>query len=387
MSWPSSSWFEATNLTSVMNDIGITGASGLHWNPEIKRLYLVQDTGRLRVLQLNETTNSFTQIGNIGIPGDLEGITQVNPHANEFYVVAENQYEIRRYTHNASFTNVTLENSWNLLQAPSPMLNTGGDGPEGIAFVPDVFLTSSGFISSETGQVYTSTKGMGGLMFVAHQDGGYVWVFDINPDQSNDFLFVGKYKTSRSESCGLSFDKTTGLLYILHNIGSNFLEVTDLTSSIQNGEHTFSTIVEYFVPATIGNNNIEGVAVAEKCPDNSNVSAFLCRDASNSQGSSVISDILRWFQPFNAPGECLPLHTHSFDQEYIRVYPNPTNQYVDIISEQANYKVIGLTDITGRFFRAHFQNNRMDLSKFPTGIYWLLLEVNSEIKHIKLVKH
>ncbi|MEI2422326.1 hypothetical protein V6O07_18745, partial [Arthrospira platensis SPKY2] len=98
-------------------------------------------------------------------------------------------------------------------------------GPEGISFVPDNWLQTSGFVSSQTGQPYTSTKGMGGLMFIAHQDGGFVWVFDINPNQTNDFLYVGKYKTSRTESCGLSFDSSTGMLYILHNVGDNFLEV------------------------------------------------------------------------------------------------------------------------------------------------------------------
>ena len=384
--WPGNSWYGATNLTAVMNANGITGASGLHWNNEMKRLYLVQDTGRLRVLQFNESTNSFSQIGNIGIPGDLEGITQVNLHANEFYVVAENEYEIRRYTHNANFTSVTLANTWNLLMSPSPMINTGGDGPEGIAFIPDSFLTSSGFKSSETGQVYTSTKGMGGLIFIAHQDGGYIWVFDINPNQTNDFLYVGKYKTSRTESCGLSFDKTTGLLYILHNIGDNYLEVTDLTSNIQGGDYVFTSIVEYFIPFTMDNKNIEGVAITDKCPDTSNVSAFLCRDASNSQGTIVTTDILRWFTSFGAPGDCLPLHALTFDKGSLQIFPNPASQYIDIISDQLEYKVIGMTDVTGRFFKVNLQHSRIDISRFPSGVYWLYLEVDSESRQIKLIK-
>ena len=44
---------------------------------------------------------------------------------------------------------------------------------------------------------------MCGLVFIAHQNGGYLWVFDVNPNVTDDFAFVGKYKTNRNESCDL----------------------------------------------------------------------------------------------------------------------------------------------------------------------------------------
>lgn len=384
--WPGNSWYGATNLTSIMNANGITGASGLHWNDETKRLYLVQDTGRLRVMQFNETINSFTQIGNIGISGDLEGITQVNPQANEFYVVVEDSYVIRRYTHNANFTSVTLANSWNLLQAPSPMINTGNDGPEGIAFVPDSTLQVSGFLSSQTGQAYTSTKGMGGLMFIAHQDGGYVWVFDINPNQSNDFLYVGKYKTSRTESCGLSFDSSTGLLYILHNIGDNFLEVTDLTTTIQNGEYVFTTVHEYFIPFAMDNKNIEGVAIMNKCPNQTNVSAWLCRDAANSDGTTVTTDVLRWFQNYGAPGNCDPLSHSDFETESVVAYPNPSSGLI-YLKSNANLHVSGIIDFSGKFYSVSRVVDGIDMRSFPPGVYWLVVEKDTQNHHVKVVKY
>lgn len=303
--WPSESWTSAVNLSSVMDPAGLTELSGLFWNNSTKRLYVSHGDGRLRVLQLNTINNTFSQIANVGYTGGPEGITQVNLTANEFYTIDEDNYQIRKYNHQANYSGLTMVNSWNILLPPSTMTNTGNTGPEGIAFVPDSFLIAKGFISQLTGTVYSSTKGMGGLIFVAHQNQGYIWVFDVNPNISNDFAFVGKYKTNQSESCDLAFDPSTALLYILHNISGNKLEVTDLSTALLAGnERKFSTIAEYNVSNPSGNVNVEGFAITPKCNDTANVSVWLCRDVESTESTSYKQDCLRWFQPFNAPGSC-----------------------------------------------------------------------------------
>lgn len=157
------SWSSAINLTYILGSSEVTDFSGLHWNPINNRLYGVQDNGVVRVLQLDTNTNSFSQIANRSISGGPEGITQANLYANEFYTVDETNYEIRRYTHSSTFSNISLYKHWNLLAFPSPMEDTGNTGPEGIVFIPDAILSSSGFISEQTGQLYTSVKGLGGL--------------------------------------------------------------------------------------------------------------------------------------------------------------------------------------------------------------------------------
>jgi hypothetical protein len=308
--WPSESWSSAVNLTSVMDPAGLTELSGLFWNYTTNRLYVSHGDGRLRVLQLNTNTNSFSQIADLIYPGGPEGITQVNLAANEFYTVDEDNYQIRKYTHAANFSSLTMTNSWNLLAAPSTMTNTGNTGPEGIAFIPDSFLTAAGFISQQTGNLYTSLKGMGGLIFIAHQNMGYIWVFDVNANVSNDFLFVGKYKSNKTESCDLAFDQSTGLLYIQHNIGGNTIEVTNLTTvSLPAGERKFTVLNEYFVANPSGNINVEGLAISPKCSDSSNVSLWLCRDVESTESSSYKKDCLRWFNPFASPGSCNPSMT------------------------------------------------------------------------------
>jgi len=286
-----------------MSTAGITEASGLHWNPLTQRLYLVQDDGRLRVLQYNAGTGNFSALANKAIPGGPEGITQADFSANEFYVIDENNYQIRKFSHNGNFSNIIEARHWNLLQSPSPMPDTGNVGPEGICFVPDAALSAMGFVSEASGQPYISTKGMGGLLFIAHQNGGYLWVYDVNPEADNDFLYVGKYKTNRAESCDLAFDRSTNLLYVLHNIDSNYLEVTDLASSVESGERKMHTVSEYFVANPTVNINVEGVAITPKCDDPVHVSVWLCRDVGTGDGS-LSTDILRQFSPFTSDGTC-----------------------------------------------------------------------------------
>jgi hypothetical protein len=106
--------------------------------------------------------------------------------------------------------------------------------------------------------LYSSVKGLGGLFFVAHQDEGYVWVFDVNPNSNNDFAYVGKYQTNHTESCDLAFDRSTGLLYILHNIiGNNRLEVTNLSTSLNGSSRKFIPLNDYQITNPTGNNEGE----------------------------------------------------------------------------------------------------------------------------------
>ena len=165
--WPASNWDVATNLTSVMSSNGVEGLSGAHYNATKNQLFLVQDQGRLRVIQLNEQTGNHLQLTDRNLGGDLEGITQINDDDNEFWVINENDYRIERFQYNVNFSTVNLVRSFDLLLPQSGMIASNDGGPEGICFVPDSFLTQSGFVSSISGAAYSSQKGMRGLIFGA----------------------------------------------------------------------------------------------------------------------------------------------------------------------------------------------------------------------------
>jgi len=295
-------WTSGKNLTKCISKKGVFELSGLHWNPNLNRLYAVQDNGNLRILQLDTTTNKFSQSGHIKLSGGPEGVTQVDNNANEFYIIDEKSCEIRKYTHNDDFSSATLANKWNLKEPPSNMTVTDNEGPEGIEFVPDSYLKTIGFISSETKSTYTSTKGMHGLLFIAHQKKGLIWVFDVNPAKNDDFAFVGTYKTDQNESCDLAFDRSTGLMYILHNIGQNFVEATDLSTESFLGTYTFVKKQEYVLPHPSGSQNIEGFAISPKFSKSLQSNVWLCRDIDTNEKGRDRKDCLRWYKDFDAEG-------------------------------------------------------------------------------------
>jgi hypothetical protein len=391
--WPASSWSTATNLTSIMDSGGVTDLSGLHFNPTNNRLYAVQGDGRLRVLQWNTATNSFSQIGNKAIDGGPEGITQANLYANEFYTIDENNYEIRRYTHSSNFSIVTEFKHWNLLNSPSPMQDTGNIGPEGIVFIPDSFLSSIGFVSQQTGQLYTSVKGLGGLFFVAHQEEGNVWVFDVNPNTNNDFAYVGKYETNHEESCDLAFDRSTGLLYILHNIvGNNRLEVTNLSTTSNGVARKFVYSKDYLITNPTGNNdNIEGFALTPKCPETGITSAWLCRDVENNESQSTQEDAMRWFPTFVADGSCEILANNHFESSRnLVVSPNPVSSRLRIDSEFQSNSTIQVFNSIGQIILQKKTLNSftewLDVSQLNTGIYLISVQHLGRISNAKFVK-
>lgn len=394
--WPSENWTAAVNLTGVLDEKGVTELSGLHWNPLFNRLYVAHGDGRLRVLQLHVPSKTFSPIANIAGLGGPEGVTQANYSANEFYTVDEDNYQIKKFTHTADFSSATLSKHWNLLTSPSPMTNTGNTGPEGIAFVPDSFLTAKGFISQVTGSPYTSIKGMGGLIFIAHQDQGFVWAFDIDPNINDSFVFVGKYKTNRSESCDLEFDRSTGLLYILHNTGSNSLEVTDLSTTAFTGGRKFVTKNEYSLPNPSGNTNIEGFALTPRLssPDGIGVGAFLCRDVESDESTSYQKDCLRWFEPFteNGTSGVRSSFMEGGSNGIAALFPNPAAAHVtySFTGKENDDASVRMYNSLGQRVLERLQvtgsGGTFDISALPVGFYCVEIIRNRSVTTLKLIK-
>jgi len=373
--WPSKTWNNAINISSAL-PTDAAELSGLYWNDLTSRLYCVGDGGSLYILQYNKTTGQYTLIGsstNIGAP---EGITQVNKADNEFYTIDEGSYEIRKFTHNSDFSNITKSNTWNLLKSPSPMTDTGNDGPEGIAFIPDWYLQKIGFISTVTGQNYYSTKGMGGLIFLAHQKGGSIWVYDVNPIVNQDFIYVGNYLTNRSESCELAFDSSTGLLYILHNIDDNYLELNDLSTSIIGGKYKLNTFKEYLIPNPTGTANVEGFAISQKFPADESMGVFLCRDVKK---ETETVDALRWFSTYLADGK--NIRTGIIDNLYndygIKFVVNDKNIIIDteegISYQNLNIKLYNLQGSLVQNRTTTVLPVSLNIENCQQGIYFLTI--------------
>ncbi|MBC23532.1 MAG: hypothetical protein CMJ32_06400 [Phycisphaerae bacterium] len=185
--------------------------------------------------------------------GDLEGITMAEEGTRRVLCVIEGIDRIREYDLSIPGQKDLLT-QWNISQWTGA---DGGAGAEGITLVPDDSLVEHGFVDA-SGAPRTSLLGMGGLVMIGHQEGGYIHVFDLG--QGNDNVdFVGTYETSRAETCGLEFDRSTGLLYAWHDSSFDELEVLCLDSSRgTDGTRRFQTFAMYDAPFS---GSIEGMAI------------------------------------------------------------------------------------------------------------------------------
>jgi len=252
--WPGESWTASSNLTFVgagAPHAWTRNLSGAYWNPVTRRLWVANNSGSFSVLK-EDGSGSFVAERHFAPGGDIEGITQVDSLTNAVFVIVEKAEDIREYR----VSDGALVRTWDLTPTVGSLAN---DGTEGIAFVPDASLAAGRF-TDWNGNRYTrsahGTNGLGGIMLVSVQAGGYVYAVDLKKDGTH--TLVGKYRTSRRETCELAFDPSDGRLYILHNTGGNVLEVSDMSSSEDKPDRRFTTLREIRVPS---GSNIEGFAL------------------------------------------------------------------------------------------------------------------------------
>ncbi len=290
--WPGEAWQESTPLTYLDPDFQ-KNLSGAHWNHATRTLWVcINGPGRFWAIVPTPqgglaVDTAGGQIGEFSVPGDIEGITQVEGDDASVYVLLEDLDRIRRYDV-SSLGHPVLIGEFNIL--PYVPAYRDGAGSEGITFVPDSSLAARGFVDAH-GQPCTSRYGLGGLMFVAHQRDGAVYVFDLDPVR-NAVTFVGRYITSRGESSGLEFGGSSASLYIWHNTDGNYLERTDLTSQVgADGARRFMTVQEFRGPK---GGNLEGIAI------DSTDGWFFATDDDNQNGYALMW--FRHFDPADIPG-------------------------------------------------------------------------------------
>ena len=289
--WPAEPWTSSKILTHLDPDFR-NNMSGVCYNPETETFWVCRNGNPSAIWALKKDRIKGLVIATKGTKkakydlgkGDLEGICQIDYDENRVFLMVEGSDKIREYDV-SDYGNARLRNEWNI----SAHVPTKGNlGSEGITFVPDRWLKKSNFTDSD-GNAYLSRNGMGGLMFVAHQNGGRVYAFDLGVD-SKDVNFVGSYKTSRAESSGLEFDRSTGLLFIWHNIGSNYLEAAKLSSYVDGKERRLETLVEFVGPKK---GNLEGIALS---PVDKNTMECLIVDDDNQDEAALM-----WFRKVTPP--------------------------------------------------------------------------------------
>lgn len=258
--WPAQSQSDAENLTAIDRSGFSSDLSGIVYNPAHPRLWLVRNNGPSRVWSLVRDAQGAWRIDTQGATpatwndfGDAEAIAMAD-WENQFQVLVLSEYsEIGEYDF-SDFSQKTPLSVWRI-----PEL--GNSGAEGMTFVPDTALSAGGFVDGN-GNPYVSTQGMGGLVFVAHQSRGQIYVLDLNR-QDQTYVLVGEYDTARDESSGLEWDGSTGQLMVWHDSDHDELEITRLSSSPGSPRRRFDTMVIYDGPSTglFISRNFEGIAV------------------------------------------------------------------------------------------------------------------------------
>jgi hypothetical protein len=284
--WPAESWTAATDLTALDPSGWVKNLSGGYWNPVTRRLWVCTNSPAKFWSLKEDGVGGFAIEREYTGSGDLEGITQISTVPDRVFAIDEQARTIRSYR----ISDGAAQTTWLLSAIP----DWGNSGPEGIAFVPDAWLARSGFTGAN-GSPYPQSvygaNGFGGLVFIAVQTSGWVYAFDLKTDGT--YTYVGRYLTTRTESCELTFDASVGRLYILHNIGGNFLQVTDLTSTVSGSDRRFSAVAEFQVPST---SNIEGFALTPAMVSATAVGDNWCffTDDDNANGA------LRWFKQLHS---------------------------------------------------------------------------------------
>lgn len=287
--WPAEAHTAAIQLTALDSGLNTVNWSGAFWNPATRTLWLACNSGYFWALVeggpygIQVATNAAGTPAKWTSSGDFEAICQAGLGDDRVYVMDENGY-IREFDV-AQFGVVVQSQGWDI-RAQCPEAG-GASGGEGIAFVPDEFLQRQRFCDSN-GVAVVSSNGMGGLMFVGYQNDGFVYAFDLNRG-NGQYTFVGRYKTGRTETADLEFDRATGQLYVWHNLGENDLEVVELNSYADGADRRLRQLAEYVGPRT---GNLEGFALVPSAATNASGGCILTDD-DNLNGEAIL-----WYREF-----------------------------------------------------------------------------------------
>ncbi|MCH2134822.1 MAG: hypothetical protein MK116_13860 [Phycisphaerales bacterium] len=252
------------------SSIPITGASsdlsGATWNTSSQSLWVVRQNRTAWEFQWDATVGSFQQVDFVILPlsigGDIEACAQVDhDQADELYTLDENDGLLSRVSNLGG--SPAIDHQWLLSSTNNGFTmpaEVGGLGPEALEFVPDEHLLAAGFRYPDGSSFTGSVNGMGGLIFVGHQVDGLLHVFDVNPGVSDEFTNHGSFETAANEIAGLHFDRSSGLMYIWHNVGSNSLELSFLGSEDSLGTIDTWELYDSGMPS----GNLEGIAMVSQ---------------------------------------------------------------------------------------------------------------------------
>lgn len=196
---------------------------------------------------------------------DTEGVT-IGPDGFVYLASERNnsasgvsRMSILRYDPAATGTTISATHEWNLTgQIPAAGANLG---LEGVAFVPDTYLTANGFKDQSTNATYTPStypNHGSGLYFVAVEDTGDLIAFALDSDGTTSHK-VATIDSGFEHLADVSFDPELQRVWAVtddstHEGQSSLLKI--------DGTGTFVVDTAYDRPVGMPNLNNEGFAIA-----------------------------------------------------------------------------------------------------------------------------
>jgi hypothetical protein len=216
---------------------------------------------------------------------DAEGITFAD-NPSEIFVSTERngdsgaRYSVLRFTITGNATKLVASQEWDLTnELPHADSNAG---LEGIAWIPDSYLTQNGFIDDNTRLAYDPANYPGhgnGLFMVGLESNGMIYAYALN-QQSASFVRVASFASGHGKIMDLSFDSGKGVLWAhCDNTCANRSHVMAIDKVA--GSQTFGKFIvrkAYERPASLVNSGHEGIAIAPESECSNNQKNFFWAD-------------------------------------------------------------------------------------------------------------
>lgn len=164
---------------------------------------------------------------------------------------------------------------WKLAGMPEVDPNAG---PEGIAWIPDAFLTKNSFLDERTNKAYNPADYPGhgsGLFAVGLEATGTVYVYAL---QDNGSKLVAKFASGLRQVMDLEFENNR-----LWATCDDHCNGRAATLAISNGK--FRATTTYERPSRLPNVNLEGFAIAPNCVNGKKT--VLWADDDNTRGHAL----------------------------------------------------------------------------------------------------
>lgn len=274
--WPGDQEVATADLAATFTQ----DLSGLAFDPADPDVLWAAANKKGTLFKLNREGDDFvpasgwpkdpTYVDGTGAP-DTEGIT-VGPDGFVYLASERNnaasgvsRMSILRYDPAATDSTITATDEWNLTsQIPSAGANLG---LEGVAFVPDGYLTGNGFVDQRTGAAYDPAAYPdhgSGLFVVAVEDTGDLIAFALDSDGTTSHK-VATIDSGFEHLADVGFDAERQRLWAVtddtHDGRTSLLRI--------DGSGAFVVDAAFDRPAGMPNLNNEGLAIApqSRCVD------------------------------------------------------------------------------------------------------------------------